>query len=78
MANVDVVALFKRVASEVERKDFSNITRDTRVTDLGVDSVTMMEIVGMMEDELGIQIPDTKLSGLQTVGDIERVVLERL
>ena len=36
----------------------------------------MMEIIGVMEDEFDVTIPDEKLSRIQTVGDIERVIAE--
>jgi acyl carrier protein len=35
-------------------------------------------VIGVIEDELDIKIPDEKLAQLQTVGDIEKVVLEQV
>lgn len=77
--NPDVVALFAKFAQKIEKtKTLPLITREVRISDLGIDSVGMMEIVGEVEDELSITIPDEKLSQLATVGDIERVVLEQM
>ena len=41
-----------------------------RLTELGIDSLSMMQIVGEMETELGILIPDEDLVELVTVGDL--------
>ena len=38
----------------------------------------MMELIGCLEDDLNIQIPDDKLAGLNTVGDIVSVVRDGL
>ena len=79
MSQVDVLSMFKDVVRKVEKdKKFPDIQRETSVSSLGIDSVSMMEIVGCLEDELDITIPDEKLAQLRTVGDIERVVLEQL
>ena len=46
------------------------MTRDSVITDLGIDSLSMMQIVGEMETELDIMIPDEDLVELVTVGDL--------
>lgn len=78
MSDVDVLQLFRDTAAEVEERDFSEVERGTRLSDLGIDSVSMMEIVGCMEDDLDVRIPQEALSGVQTVGDVEKVVRARL
>jgi acyl carrier protein len=37
--------------------------------DLGVDSLTMVEIAVLAEQKLGVKIPDDELGNLQTVND---------
>lgn len=77
--NVDVLGLFGQIARKVERREgFPEITRETKFSALGIDSVSMMEIIGEMEDELDITISDERLAQIQTVGDVETVVLSRL
>jgi acyl carrier protein len=79
MAQLDIVDMFTKLAQKVEKgKKLPEITREAKISDLGIDSIGMMEIVGEVEDELNITIPDEKLSQLRTVGDIERVVLEQV
>ena len=77
--NVDVLSLFTEVTKKIEKKDtLPEITRETKFSSLGIDSVSTMEIIGEIEDELDITISDERLAQLQTVGDIERVVLSQL
>ncbi len=77
-ANRDLLELFKTVAARVEKRDFPNVTRAAVITELGVDSLSMMQIVGEMETELGIVIPDEDLVELVTVGDLVAKVEQRL
>ncbi|MCB0405943.1 MAG: acyl carrier protein [Bdellovibrionales bacterium] len=78
MGETEVLSMFTRIAKEVEKdKKFPEITMDTKISALGIDSLSMMEIVGAMEDELDVVIPDEKLATLQTVADIDRVIREQ-
>ena len=70
--------MFKAVATRVDKRDFPNVTQASVITDLGIDSLSMMQIVGEMEQELGIMIPDEDLVELVTVGDLCKKVEARL
>lgn len=76
---VDVLGLFSRIARKVDEKaSLASVSRESKFSALGIDSISMMEIIGEIEDELDIKLSDDRLAQLQTVGDMERVVLERL
>lgn len=74
----DLLEMFKTVAARVDRREFPHVTSESVITELGIDSLSMMQIVGEMETELGIMIPDEDLVELITVGDLCRKVGERL
>ena len=74
----DLLQMFKVVASRVDKRELSNVTHASVITDLGIDSLSMMQIVGEMEQELGIMIPDEDLVELVTVGDLCKKVEARL
>ena len=78
MTQIDVLKVLQETLEEVENRSFVHISEETSVADLEVDSVTMMEVIGCLEDDLNIQIPDDKLAGLNTVGDIVSVVRDGL
>jgi acyl carrier protein len=48
------------------------------IGDLGLDSLTMMEIVMLAEDVFPISISNDELRGLRTVGDVERFIACKL
>ena len=74
----DLIALFKQVATEVDKREFRDVTGESVITDLGIDSLSMMQIVGEMELKLNVMIPDEDLVELVTVEDLIKVVARRL
>jgi acyl carrier protein len=78
MKSQDLIALFKQVAKEVDKRDFPELTGDSVISDLGIDSLSMMQIVGEMELKLDIIIPDEDLVELVTVKDLLEVVERRM
>jgi acyl carrier protein len=74
----DLIAMFKQVATEVDKREFRDVTGESVITDLGIDSLAMMQIVGEMELRLNIMIPDEDLVELVTVADLVKVVERRL
>jgi acyl carrier protein len=78
MNSQDLIALFKQVAKEVDKRDFPALTGDSVISDLGIDSLSMMQIVGEMELKLDIMIPDEDLVELVTVKDLLAVVERRM
>ncbi|HZO14395.1 MAG TPA: phosphopantetheine-binding protein [Polyangiaceae bacterium] len=70
--------MFKTVAERVDKRSFDDVTRESVITDLGIDSLSMMQIVGEMETELNLQIPDEDLVEIVTVGDLCSKVERRL
>ena len=74
----ELIELFKRQATEIAEKDFSKLTEDSVIADMGVDSLAMLEVVGEMERELQIQIPDDQLVGIETVAQLLDLVEKRI
>jgi acyl carrier protein len=73
----ELVALFKRIASEVVEKEFASVEERMAISELGIDSLGMLEIIGSLERELKIQIPDESLAGVTTIKDLLDVVESR-
>jgi len=70
MDKKNLLQMFKTVAARVDKREFPNVTAESVITELGIDSLSMMQIVGEMETELGVMIPDEDLVELVTVGDL--------
>lgn len=73
----ELLQAFQRTAAEVAEKDFGNVAETTSISELGIDSLGMLEIIGSLERELKIQIPDESLSGIETVKDLLNAVESR-
>jgi acyl carrier protein len=57
----------------------SSITEDTNlVLDLHMNSYDCVSIVGNIENELGIEIPDVDIRNLQTVGNISEYLKKKM
>lgn len=71
-ANLDdrLIEIIGKYAAE----DAGQITRDSAIADLGVDSFSIVEIIFELEDLLGIEINfnvnDSRLAELKTVGEL--------
>ena len=49
----------------------ANVTRDKRLREeLGIDSLSLIDVAVAAEDAFGIRIPDEELEHFQTVGDV--------
>jgi acyl carrier protein len=70
MDEQELLALFERAAWEIDQRKFDDIDASTRVADLGIDSVALLEIFGEIEDELDIHLPDEELAEVTTLGDL--------
>ena len=61
----------KEILAEQLGVDVSKVTLQTNVaTDLGADSLDLVEILMSLEDEFGVSIPDEEIAGIKTVKQI--------
>lgn len=66
-----VVKKTKRIIAETLGVDESQLTYNTHlVNDLGADSLDVVELVSILEKEFGVSIPDEKIEGCHTVGQL--------
>jgi acyl carrier protein len=77
-SRTELLHMFEETATEIVEKEFKNISEKTQISELGIDSLGMLEIVGSMERQLKIQIPDESLAGIQTVQDLLEAVEKRV
>jgi acyl carrier protein len=77
MDRTQLLQVFQRTAAEVAEKEFSNVVETMAISELGIDSLGMLEIIGSLERELKVQIPDESLAGILTVKDLLNAVESR-
>ena len=67
----EILSTFSRLA----RMPAHHIRRDSRFdTDLGLDSLTRLDLLLILENRLGETIPDALLANLETVGDVVALI----
>jgi acyl carrier protein len=66
----DMAAAFARTLESIAEVKRANVTRDKRLREeLGLDSLSLIDVAVATEDAFGIRIPDEELEHFQTVGD---------
>lgn len=70
-----LLALFKEAAWEIDQRKFNELSLDTKINALGIDSVALYEIFGYVEEELDLELPDEELASVKTLGDLSSLVL---
>ena len=76
-SRAQLLEMFQKTATEIVEREFPTISETTVISELGIDSLGMLEIVGSMERQLKIQLPDESLAGIQTVKDLIELVEKR-
>jgi acyl carrier protein len=72
--------LLRRIQSLLDRfatGKHSLINANTRLKDLGADSLDLVELVMELEEELNLNIADDEAEAFDTVGDLIRLLLQR-
>jgi len=75
---IDVIEMFKQAAFEVDNRRLPNLSADTLIASLGMDSDAVMELVSWFEEKLGVRLPDEELSKIRTVRDLRDTIARLL
>ncbi len=74
----NLLSALKDAFYDVTLRPIEDIDANMRITELGLDSVSMMELIGVLEENLSIRIQDEEVATLNTVGDLLALVKNRL
>ena len=70
MTRAQLLEVLRAAVVRVLEVDPATVGESTRlVDDLAADSLAIVEIVELLEEELGIAVDDAELDDLQTLGD---------
>jgi acyl carrier protein len=64
----------KKIFKEKLDANPEDIEPGKTVTELGLDSLDMYEMIYEMENEFGVKIPDSEVANLVTIGDIVKFI----
>lgn len=76
MANEDdeVVELLQHAAREVTGREIPGLTPETHLAAAGIDLVAVLEMVGCIEDRIGLRLPDDEIARVGTVADVGALI----
>lgn len=74
MLDPQFVDAVQKALGQVTTRDVGPITADRPLLDLGLDSVSLAELILVMEDELGVAIDLGAMETLKTFGDLQDLV----
>ena len=67
----EVLKSVREIVNDVAGVPVEDITPETRfVEDLGIDSLSIIEIMVQAQQDFGVEIPDDRLRDLTTVADV--------
>ena len=70
-----VIEVFRRWASTIADRSFESVDAQTHLTQLGLDSMSLIELIAELEDEFSLSLCDAQLEGVRTLGELETLVL---
>lgn len=73
----EIEELFRKRAGEILKKDLSKLSVDKNFGELEVASVDVMEIIGAMEDDLDVELPDSDLARVESPKDLIQLFLDQ-
>jgi acyl carrier protein len=73
----DILNRLKEVVSGKVPVDMARFSPEARLSDIGLDSFSLIELVFLAEEEFGIRIPVEGLT-VNTVGDVLDVISQRI
>lgn len=73
-SEAELIQLFRDAAVEIVGRDFPNLTPSSEISELGIDSVDLLEIFGYVEDELHIKLSDADLAEITTLKDLAKLI----
>ena len=65
----------KQMLAEQLDADEDEMTMDTNIaTDLGADSLDVVQLLSEIEEEFDIEIPDEEIENIRTIGDLTEYI----
>ncbi len=72
--SAELSQLFSNAILQVAGKKVGPLRYEQAIAELGLDSIAVMELVGTLEEQLGLHFNDDELTKLNTFGDLASLV----
>lgn len=77
MTDEQILTLVREALDEVapgKSKNLEGVTLDVSITELNLDSVSTMEMLGVIEERLDATFPDEDLMNLNKLSDVAKLI----
>jgi len=74
----EIIARLREAAIEIAERELPPMTETQVIAEIGLDSLSTLEMVGMMERDLGIFLPTDELADIRTVGELTDLIEQKL
>ncbi|CAI6237317.1 unnamed protein product [Periconia digitata] len=75
-SNVDIVAIIRKILSEETGTSIDEISTNTPLAELGVDSLLGLTIMGRLSEEVDKKLPTSLFDESETIGDVENALCD--
>jgi acyl carrier protein len=76
MSQTDLFASLSKILVDQFGVPVDDVALDATFESLGLDSLDLVEVTLVIDEEMGIRIPDDKLGDITTPGDAVNVLIE--
>ena len=77
MTDQEMLNVIRETVCTFVKIDPEKITGDTNIrTDLGMNSLELVNLAAAIEDAFDAEIPDREVTGIETVDDVIRIIKE--
>jgi acyl carrier protein len=66
----EIIQSIQQYAHEIAEREFPPFTEALVIAELGLDSLSTLEMVGMIERALSIYLPTDELTDIHTIGQL--------
>lgn len=71
---MDIFEKISKIISDNTDISYENISPDSTLYELGIDSIDLVDLVMEAEEVFGISIPDEEFENIKTVSDIVALI----
>ncbi|MDH5674001.1 MAG: acyl carrier protein [Myxococcales bacterium] len=73
-SRAQIIENIQEFAHEIAEREFPKFAESLVIAELGLDSLSTLEMVGMLERELGIFLPTDELGEIHTIGQLTDLI----
>jgi acyl carrier protein len=74
----EIIASIQQYAHEIAEREFAPFNEALVIAELGLDSLSTLEMVGMLERELNVYLPTDQLTDIHTIGQLTDLIERKL